>query len=123
MLVLGAQHLEALAAGKVLSAKVVFNECGAIVFPAARQHREMEAEGISYQDNYKGNALAAMLAPGRIEIRYHNAFKDERVTQIVAELVRRPELATMAGWEVLYQRRKLGPAGGGAASRNASHDR
>lgn len=41
-------------------AKLVFNECGAIVLPAKGQHREMKAEGISHEDDDQGNTLAAM---------------------------------------------------------------
>ncbi|MDX9912064.1 MAG: hypothetical protein RBS39_09550 [Phycisphaerales bacterium] len=40
--------------------KKAFNDRGAIVFPASRQHREVKREGVSYEDNYRGNALAAM---------------------------------------------------------------
>ena len=64
MLLLGLEHLPHLLDKHVLSLKMAFNARGAIVFPVSRQHREMKAEGISYEDDYKGNALAAMLAPG-----------------------------------------------------------
>src|SRR5215470_10336923 len=53
------------------SAKMVCNEDGAIFFPASQQHREQKVENVSYEDDYAGNAVAAMLAPQSIEIRYH----------------------------------------------------
>ena len=86
---------------------MVFNEAGAIFFPANLQHRDQKAAQISYEDDYAGNALAAMLAPGRVEIRYHKNFSDERVTQIVRNLMTEPSLAFMRGWQVTYQGRAL----------------
>ncbi len=53
------------------------------------------------------DALAAMLAPGKIEIRYHKKFSGERIAAIISSLLAQPELAFMRGWEVLYQGRKL----------------
>jgi hypothetical protein len=70
----------------------------------------MKAEGISYEDNYKGDAMAAMLMPGLIEIRNHKAFADAEVARIVGRLLQRPELAFMAGWRVTYQGRPVVPA-------------
>jgi hypothetical protein len=107
MILLGLDHILGLIEGKVHSGKTVFNASGAIFFPVSKQHSDMKAEGISYEDNYKGNALAAMLAPGKIEIRFHKAFSDERVAAVVRELFSMPELAGMRGWVVTYQGRVL----------------
>jgi hypothetical protein len=57
MLILGIEHLQALVEGRTHSAKMVFNAHSAIFFPATRQHRD-KAEGISYEDNYKGSGDA-----------------------------------------------------------------
>lgn len=100
-------YIEEQAAQPYFSAKMVFNERGAIFFPVAQQHQDMKGEGLSYQDNYKGNALAAMLAPGRIEIRFHQTYPDAHVTRIIKSLKQQPELAFMADWEVTYQGRNL----------------
>lgn len=107
MILLGEQHLAALASGTTHEGKMVFNERGAIVFPVSRQHREMKAEGISYEDDYKGNALAAMLRPDAIEIRFHNGYKDADVARIVAALLALPEFASMQAARVTYQGRVL----------------
>ena len=107
MLILGAEHLETIAASAGHSAKAVFNENGAIIFAAHLQHCDQKAEGISYEDNYKGNALAAMIFPSRIEIRYHQDFTDQRVARIVAALRREPRLAFMGSWTVTYQGRAV----------------
>jgi len=58
MLLIGADYLEELVEqGGFYSAKVVFNAKGAIFFPVNQEHRNQKASGISYEDNYKGNAL------------------------------------------------------------------
>lgn len=103
--VLGVEHLEQLLLGRVHDAKMVFNERGAIVFPVRQQHRDMKAEGISYEDNYDGNALAAMLRAGAIEIRFHRAFDDRAVARIVGRLLALPEFSCMARATVTYQGR------------------
>ncbi len=90
-----------------LSAKMVFNANGAILFPISQQHREQKAEGIFYEDDYRGNALAAIVSRGKIEIRYHKAFADEQVAGIIKTLLALPELSVMRGWQVVYQGRSL----------------
>ncbi len=108
MLVLGAEILSQwLSSGTPFAGKVIFNQRGAIFFSVSRQHRDMKADGVSYEDDYKGNALAAMLAPGKIEIRFHKSYTDGVVASIVAELVGQPELRALRGWSVTYQGRVL----------------
>jgi hypothetical protein len=77
------------------------------VFSAQYQHRTMKVPGISYEHEAKGNALAAMLMPGLIEIRHDKRFNDDRVTGIIRKLLASPELAVMKGWKVTYQGRSL----------------
>ena len=107
MIITGDEHLQALAAGLVHAAKMVFNERGAIVFPTTRQHREMKAEGISYEDNYAGNALAAMLRRDAIEIRFHRGFDDASVARIIAVLLAAPAFSCLAHPSVTYQGRTI----------------
>ena len=107
MLLSGVEFMLSLVKEDHFSAKIVFNESGAIFFPVNQQHCDQKAEGISYEDNYKGNALAAMLAPGKVEIRYHQQFSDNRVASIVASLMEQPRLSFMKGWQVTYQGRAL----------------
>lgn len=89
------------------TAKLVFNDKGAIFFPASTQHRDMKGPSVSYEDNYKGNALAAMISPGRIEVRFHQSFPDARVAEIIRDLLAQTGLEFMDGWQVTYQGRKL----------------
>ena len=103
----GTDFIKGLAEQDGFSAKMVFNDKGAVLFPSSQQHRDNKGPGISYEDDYKGNALAAMLSPGKIEIRYHKGFSDERVTNALRDLLGTPELAWMRGWSVTYQGRVL----------------
>ena len=110
MLVIDAEYLASQVARGSFSAKMVFNANGAVFFRADQQHRDQKAAGISYEDDYAGNALAAMLSPGKIEVRWHQAFSDQRVTEIIGALMRQPQLSFMRGWQVTYQGRTLAPA-------------
>lgn len=107
MLLIGHEYLVSLADKPCFSAKMVFNNRGAIIFPASQQHRDRKAEGITYEDDYKGNALAAMLSPCKIEIRFHRDFSDREVARLIRELVSEPPLRHLASWETTYQGRRL----------------
>jgi len=48
--------------------KMIFNDSGAAFFSASIQHRTVKLFGLSYEDSPKGNALAAIVTDGRIEI-------------------------------------------------------
>ncbi len=89
------------------TAKMVFNAHGALLFPAAEQHRDMKGPGLSYEDDYKGNALAAMLTPGRVEIRFHRDYSDQSVARILSQLLQQDALAFMAHWQATYQGRPV----------------
>lgn len=107
MFLLGADFLKSLVVQGGFEAKMVLNAKGAIFFAVNQQHRSQKVEGISYEDNYKGNALAAMLTPGKVEIRYHKDFSDERVATIMRALLAQPALSFMREWQVTYQGRRL----------------
>jgi hypothetical protein len=107
MLLIGVEYLAGLVRQGGFSAKAVLNAKGAVFFSVRQEHRDQKAVGISYEDDYRGNALAAMFAPGRIEIRYHREFADRVVARIVTGLLADPRLAFMKGWQVTYQGRAL----------------
>jgi hypothetical protein len=71
------------------------------------QHRSHKIGGLSYEDNYKGNAMAVIIHPGHIEIRYHDQFKDERVDSIIKEVKSLPELEFAKDFRVTYQGREI----------------
>jgi hypothetical protein len=107
MVIIGAEYLDDLFAGRMASGKMVFNSRGALIFPTSRQHREMKIDGISYEDNYVGNALAAMLRRDEIEIRFHRAFSERTVEGIVSDLFGQPEFSRLTQARVTYQGRAI----------------
>lgn len=107
MVIRGTEFIKPLLEQQYFSAKMVFNAHGAIIFSVHQEHRAQTVENISYEDNYKGNALAAMLAPGKIEIRYHKSFTDNQVARIISGLKLHPDLFFMSDWHVTYQGRNL----------------
>lgn len=105
MLIRGAEYITQVATGQVLDAKLVFNASGAIALSGKRQHRDEKADGISYEDDYKGNALAAMLRRHEIEVRYHRDFRDAQVATIIAILLQEPPFHLLSPIRVTYQGR------------------
>ena len=88
-------------------AKMVFNSHGAIFFPVSSEHRDQSGPGIKYQDNYKGNALAAMVSNGKIEVRYHREFSDAEVAEMLAGLLAIDSLSCLRGSTLTYQGRTI----------------
>jgi hypothetical protein len=103
----GIEHLDSVMREKSGSIKMVLNERGALFFSNSEQHRSIKADGISYEDDYRGNALAAIICPGRIEIRFHKAFSDRRVATIIRTLLGQPAASLLADCAVTYQGRTL----------------
>jgi hypothetical protein len=64
---------------------------------------EMKAEGISYEDNDRGNALGVIISPRKIEIRYHKKFHPERVKDVITKLLENETLILLQAFEVTYQ--------------------
>ena len=103
MNVVGLEYLLSQIAQGGFSAKAVFNQHGVIFFPVDQQHRDQKAPGISYADESAGNALAAMLSPGRFEIRNHRDFSPEHVAELVTVLLKHAELSSLKAWRVTYR--------------------
>lgn len=110
MIQIGADILTQLAEDQIHHAKLVFNDRGFIAFPTTIQHNTMKDEGISYEDNYLGNAMAAMLKPDAIEVRYHRACGDGDVATIIATLFERTALSAVRHASVTYRGRSIGTA-------------
>jgi len=83
--------------------KFLLNEQGLAFLPVTQQHREVKWPGISYADDYQGNALAGVFQNGKAEIRFHQAFTDERVKklwrQAEAALPQLAELVQNVGYQ------------------------
>jgi len=104
MRIIGATHLEvALKAEPLRQHKAVMNEIGILIFPASAQHATVKADGISYEDDYKGNALAAVFDARKFEIRWHREFSNERVRLLLKILRASPELSFLSAQSVTYQ--------------------
>ena len=89
--------------------KCILTDSAAVFFPGTIQHRDVKQNGASYEDDYQGNALAATVAPGRIDIRFHQDYADERVRTICRDLFRCPDMAWASSFAILYQGRTLTP--------------
>jgi hypothetical protein len=107
MMLIGVEFLQSQLTQDGFLAKVVLNDKGALFFPANQQYRDQKAPGISYADESAGNALAAMVLPGKIEIRNHRNFSEQRVGEIIEALLTKPELAILRTWRVTYRGRHL----------------
>jgi hypothetical protein len=83
----GHENLCQLASEPHRAIKAVFNANGIIFFPVTQEHSNQSGPGISYADNYKGNALAAMVTASRFDIRYHQDYSDKEVTNLVHTLL------------------------------------
>lgn len=107
MKVLSWEQMEPLLANTHFECKLVFNAEAACFFSGRLQHRDPKLAGLSYEDDYRGNALAAMVKRTRIEVRYHERFDDDRVGAILRELLAEPQLAPLADATVTYQGRTV----------------
>lgn len=87
--------------------KLLANDSGIVLFPHTSEHRDMRQPGIHYADDSQGNALAAMVKPGRIEFRFHSAFSDERVQDLAKRMLESPAMAFAREFTVTYQGRTL----------------
>jgi hypothetical protein len=87
--------------------KLLANDNGVVLFPRNMQHRDAGQPGIKYDDESRGNALAAMVRPGRIELRFHKQFSDDRVRTLMRRIISLPELDFAKSFAVTYQGRTL----------------
>ena len=89
------------------SLKFLLNDSAIAFFPSAQQHRDFKLEGLSYEDDYRGNALAGLVTPERVEIRFHQAFSDERVNCLWSRVLALPEIASAGLGSLSYQGRQI----------------
>lgn len=83
--------------------KAILNEHGVAFFSRKTEHRTVKFDGMSYEDDYKGNALAAIITDGRIEMRNHRDYSSGRVGLIMSSLRERPELQCIRNFSVQYR--------------------
>ena len=87
--------------------KFILNDSGIYFFPATQQHRDSKSHGLSYEDDYRGNAVAGIVMPDRVEIRFHKAFSDDRIRTIWRSVLSSPELASVRLGQLYYQGRQI----------------
>jgi hypothetical protein len=89
------------------SLKFILNDAGIVFFPAAQQHRDVKMPGSSYEDEYRGNAVAGLITQAHVEIRFHTAFSDERIRALWARVLRIREIANAGLGPLHYQGRLM----------------
>lgn len=89
--------------------KFIANEDAVLFFPESQQHRAAKAQGLSYEDDYRGNAVAGIIGGEQVEIRFHAAFSDNRILNLwTLLLVTAQKLDIhLTGFPLHYQGRKL----------------
>lgn len=91
--------------------KAVFNARGVVLGPMAVQHTELRGTGVAFKGDATGDAAAAVIYGGRIEIRAHPALPPEAARGALERLATLPALAPLVGFELIYAGRKLGRFG------------
>ena len=87
--------------------KFLLNDSSIVFFPASQQHRDIKTHGLSYEDDYRGNAVAGIIMPERVEVRFHSAFSDERIRGLWSRLLMIPEIARAGLGRLYYQGREI----------------
>jgi len=59
--------------------KFVMNSNAIVFFPHTQEHKDIKLANLSYEDNYKGNAVAGIIVSGKPEIRFHSEFPDIKI--------------------------------------------
>jgi hypothetical protein len=89
------------------SLKFILNESGILFFPATQQHRDTKTDTLSYEDDYRGNAVAGVVTGERVEIRFHSAYSDERIRSLWSRVKAIPEVAKAGLGSLYYQGREI----------------
>lgn len=107
MNIYGADILERALQPKSRMIKFLLNERGIAFFSANQQHREVKLPGLSYEDDYKGDALAGTFQAGRVDIRFHQAFSDEKVRRLWKSVSQALPQLVAGNINVFYQGREV----------------
>ena len=87
--------------------KFIMSDSCIVFFPARQQHQDIKSHGLSYEDDYRGNAVAGLVLADRVEIRFHKAFSDKRIRTIWHGVLRCPELSKSRLGQLYYQGRAI----------------
>jgi hypothetical protein len=73
-----------------------------------KEHRDMKVEGLSHDDVYRRNALAAMLRPHQIEFRDHSSLSNSRVLSLGRSFFDLAKIYLALPFSIHYQRKVIG---------------
>jgi hypothetical protein len=94
-------------ATKGSSVKFILNDTAIVFLPITQQHRDVKEQGLSYEDDYRGNAVAGLVTPSGAEIRFHQAYSDERIRTIWLQLKIMPAFSDPRLGRHSYQGREI----------------
>jgi len=93
--------------GRQPTVKFILNYTAIVFFFAAIEHRDVKVEGLSYEDDYRGDALAGIVSAERVDIRFHQAYSDERIRGLWRRVLAATELAGKEFGTLFYQGREI----------------
>lgn len=67
--------------------KFIMTQEAILFFPIGQEHKDMKVANLSYEDDYKGNAVAGIVIGGKPEIRFHKSYSDGKIKLIWDKLV------------------------------------
>jgi len=82
--------------------KAVFNEKGIIFGTTRIEHKTLRCDGIFYEDEGAGNAVAVIFDGFKFEIRLHPVFSPERVNSILKNFDQEARLKWIAEMKITY---------------------
>ena len=87
--------------------KFILNDNAIVFFSATQQHRDIKTDGLSYEDNYQGNAAAGLLSSGHVEVRFHARFSESHIRTLWSRIRALPELHDLDLGKLYYQGREV----------------
>ena len=87
--------------------KFILGDTAIVFLPVTQQHRDVKSHGLSYEDDYRGNAVAGLVTPEGAEIRFHSTYSDERIRTIWTKLRTLPEFSDARLGRLVYQGREI----------------
>ena len=70
-------------------------------------HNEASAWPLIFDYNHKGNSVAGVIKPGRLETMFHAQFSDNRIAKIWRTLKHDARLKFLSDWRLTYQGRPV----------------
>jgi len=89
-----------------LTIKFLLNDHAIAFFSASKQHRDVKVAGLTYEDDSKGNAVAGVITPEHVEIRFHQGFSETHIHSIWKHLIT-IELVKLGARKAFYQGREI----------------